>query len=325
MIFILPVIVLASLVSGKGARVIGGDEVHDTTTFPWIVGILNRNLVGMTYYQQQYCGGSIIDQSWILTAAHCVDGTQAHEISIVAGTYNLSNMDMGSVRNVSAVHCHEDYNNFTLENDIALLKLEKPLNLSDSVGTIALANMNDPRNPGQVYTLAGWGAISFNHTTEYPSYDPILKTVDIADVPYDVCLSFAELDVTMLAYLDINIDNYICAGDTVGENACFGDSGGPLSMTVGSTDILYGITSFVFLPCGREGPSGYAAVAMYQDWVANITGLSNPSSKTASNVNVYVVIGLVAGIVCFCFIIILCSYRAFRTKKLTENENKENL
>jgi len=296
-------------VSGKTARVIGGSEVYDTTTIPWIVGILNRTAEG-PYFKRHYCGGSIIDQLWILTAAHCVYGTQAHEISILASTYNLSDMDMGFLRNVSVVHIHEYYDDRKLENDIALLKLEKPVGLNDSDAIISLADKNHPRNPGQIYTLAGWGAISFNRTIFSPSWEPILKTANVAEVSQHVCKSFLDHNETLEMFelfnetLEID-DTHICAGNVVGENACYGDSGGPLSMTVDSTDIQYGIVSWGLLPCGREGPTVYTDVAMYQDWIANITGLPYASSNTVSNVTVFVVIGIVAGLVFFGLLIML--------------------
>jgi len=338
MIFILQLIVPAILVSGKNARVIGGTEVQDTTTFPWIVAIFPKKHV-----LRNHCGGSIIDQSWILTAAHCmfkvnattgmVDGyLQANEISILAGTYNLSNMDMGLLRNVSSVHMHENWDTSTYQHDIALLKLEKPLSLNDSVAKISLAKKNDPRNPGQMYTAAGWGATWVNYTTgwsEAQHFQPILKTVDVAEVSLNRCMSILEHNEVMQRLFDesnetVEIhDTQICAGDVEGENVCHGDSGGPLSMTVNSTDILYGIVSWGMLPCGRGGPVVYTYVAIYQEWITRITR----SSNTASNIIVYVVLGLVAGIVCFGLIILRRHTAVGRQKKTAEHmtQNAENL
>merc|ERR1719492_722637 len=97
---------------------------------------------------------------------------------------------MGFLSNVSEIYLHQGYDNFTGQNDIALLKLEMPLNLSDSVSVIHLADENDPRNPGQIYTVAGWGATDWDGW-EF-TYEPILKTVEVADLGLEECLSYVS-------------------------------------------------------------------------------------------------------------------------------------
>jgi len=69
---------------------------------------------------------------------------------------------MGQLRNVVEIYEHEDYDADTIENDIALLKLEQPLVLSDSVKVILPAKEDDPTEVGQMYALVGWGANSMN-------------------------------------------------------------------------------------------------------------------------------------------------------------------
>jgi len=333
MTIFLRVIVLVSLVSGKDPRIVGGTKVYDTTTFPWIVSLLynDSTLAGLPYFEQHGCAGSIIDQFWILTAAHCLYSRQAHEISVLAGTYNLSNMDMGFLSKVSEVYRHQNFSSSSLKNDIALLKLEKPINLSDSVAVIHLAEEKDPRNSGQIYTVAGWGATNMKRYRDpwgYQwdfTYGPILKTVEVADLSRRECLRKSGQNVP-----EEDFDTLICAEDEVGEGTCRRDSGGPVTMTVNSTDILYGIVSRGLWPCGTK-PALYTKVAAYQDWIANRV-LSNPSSPSSfqsnasspssfqSNAAFHVVISLVAGIIFFSLIIIFCRYTAHR-KQQPKNEH----
>jgi len=290
-------ITFLKLVCGKDPRIVGGTEVLDTTTFPYLVAIIMRNSSYDNYYYRQYCGGSIIDESWILTAAHCIS-TKADQISVLAGTYNLSNMSMGFLRNVSEVYVHEEYNNSTLVNDIALLELEKPMTLSDSVAIITRANVDDPITNGQMYTLAGWGAINMNGT----EYDPILNTVEVPAVDLESCSS-------VLA--DI-YDTNLCAGGVPGEDSCFGDSGGPMSITVNSNEILYGIVSWGLELCATANPAVYTAVAMYQDWIdKNMLGTT---AESASNQSLYVIIAIVASVLVVCAVVLVLLFRCYTPK-----------
>lgn len=102
------------------SRIVGG-EGAGTGTWDWTVSI---SIDGM-----YLCGGSILSQSWILSAAHCFYQDENATIIIYAGS-NLQWMGSQS-RLVSQVILHADYDESTYSNDIALLKLSTPLNMSD--------------------------------------------------------------------------------------------------------------------------------------------------------------------------------------------------
>jgi len=298
------------IVSGQAPRIVGGDPVTDTTSFPWLVALLYRDVtaeedgfdVTSDYYYRQFCGGAIINESWIVTAAHCIENfTYANEVAIIAGIYNLST-DMGELRNVEVIYEHGDYDDETFENDIALLELEEPLELSDSVAIILPANTDDPLEIGQMYTLAGWGALDENGTV----YSPDLYTVEVPAVSLEYC------NEVLGGIYDTNI----CAGGVKGEDSCQGDSGGPMTMEVDSVQLLYGIVSWGY-GCARSYPAVYTAVAMYRDWIQETSGLTlgNVESSSTDDYTMYIIIGIVIGTLILLAVIAMCWVYSRKSKE----------
>merc|ERR1719184_149565 len=107
-------------------RIVGGQEV-DTNEWPWQVALL--------YGNSQFCGGSLINDRYILTAAHCIDSMTTNGLTIRLAEHDLStNAETTSVtRTVSQIIEHSSYNSGTQENDIALLKLSSPVEMSATV------------------------------------------------------------------------------------------------------------------------------------------------------------------------------------------------
>jgi len=249
-------------------RIIGGE---DATHAPWIVSLIWSS-TGSVYWNFA-CAGSIINESWVLTAAHCAVGLDASDFYIIAGALDLSDTSGGQSRNIKKIYMHNNYDDWTLENDIALLKLQSPLELNDDVAVIELANEGDPEEIGQEYTIEGWGSMD---PIEYkPAY--VLQVLE--GVPhYKMTKCKKELQY------DIWRRKNICAGGNVGYDGCYGDSGGPMWMMVESTRLLYGITSWGE-GCASELPAVYTKVSYYRRWIERKMGhsLSNPCTCTASD------------------------------------------
>ncbi|MCP4944463.1 MAG: serine protease, partial [Planctomycetaceae bacterium] len=122
---------------------------------PWMVALVDRSVSNA--YDGQFCGGSLIDAQWVLTAAHCVEGESASSIDAVIGRYELSSNE-GQRIHVAQIITHPNYDDYTTENDIALLQLAQPASVGQPIDIIddAREQFDDPTIVAHV---SGWGVI----------------------------------------------------------------------------------------------------------------------------------------------------------------------
>ncbi len=237
----------------SSGRVVGGSDAVPNSA-PWIV-----SLQWGTVRPSHFCGGSIISENWVITAAHCAVAYPTVGIAtIVAGLHDLNVFNgYEQIRRVdlSQIWVHEDYPGTVGPHDISLILIQHPFEFTNIIAPIFLPNA------GQIHsgnaTLFGWGSTS---TTFYPIYPNILQTVSKPIIPHDVCMEqFAQTPVHQ---------NNVCTGPLTGSiSACSGDSGGSLTQD----DELIGIVSWGFIPCGLpNSPSVYVRVSAYIPWINNI-------------------------------------------------------
>ncbi|WP_233576574.1 serine protease [Citreicoccus inhibens] len=267
-------------VASQGQPIVGGVEARPNS-FPWMISLQSNGI--------HFCGGSLLrvgakEQSDIVvTAAHCIaDGSTG--LVAVAGAHDLEKPSSTqiSVRVTRAIP-HPQYNPDTTLNDIAILKLEKPIKfvglptgtsacgLSSGirpapattpglvVGPICLPASGEIVPEGTLMTTAGWGLVREGGF----STSPILMQVEVPVVN----------DATLRANYSnqgISIDKAAMFGAGYargGQDSCQGDSGGPLIVKAGSKYVLQGITSFG-VGCARAGlPGVYARVSHYIPWL----------------------------------------------------------
>ncbi len=251
----------ATAMSRKLPRIINGQKAT-SGQFPWQVALLTDP---NDAFNSQNCGGSIIHEKWILTAAHCYD-PQVADTYVAAGSLNLNNLNPSYTVKVKKWILHPNYDAEAIDNDIALLELEAALDLTgcgDACATIGIVTKDNEATVAAVSTAAfvsGWG----NTSTDGEVFDPDLLWVQLSIMD---CLAPPSQHLTT----DIT-DNMFCAAvPTFDKDSCQGDSGGPLAVPNGNGYLLAGVVSWG-TGCAAEGyPGVFAKVANYTQWIQDNT------------------------------------------------------
>lgn len=231
-----------------GVRIVGGVEAAEGE-FPFIVSLQSSSSGG------HFCGGSLIKNNWVLTAAHCVDGGSVARV--VVGLHNQKQDGRADAIVPKRIIRHPQYNSSTIDYDYALIELSRDsvfapvdINLDSAIGTgdsVEVANT----------TTAGWGVTS-ESSWRLPD---ILQKVDVPLVSREECGKSYPNQIT---------ERMICAGyKGGGKDSCQGDSGGPLVMKhENGSYTLAGVVSWGE-GCARANKYGvYSNIAAVKDWIA---------------------------------------------------------
>ena len=202
-----------------------------------------------------FCGGSLVREDWVVTAAHCVLGDSPNNLQVKIGLHNVNGTTGSVTRNVSEIIIHPNYNSNSLNNDYALLRLSSPIT---NFEPIKLVTSDNHDNEPIISTTMGWGA-----TQSGGSSSAILLEVD---VPIDdSCGSYSNSSIT---------NNMVCAGfSSGGYDSCQGDSGGPLIMTNDDGEYeLIGIVSWGYGCAESQYPGVYSRIYPKLDWFFGYIG-----------------------------------------------------
>jgi len=231
-------------------RIVGGTKASPAE-YPWQVTLLFRG--------QHMCGGTLISDRHVVTAAHCFQGPLAdrRQWLVGVGLTSLEHVTRNNVVRVAKVSVHERYVHEPPTNDIALLTLAQPLriNQGELVRTACLPQKGEDFE-GQTCTITGWGSM----------YEggPATKHLQEVDLPV---ISNAQCSNVLGAQAGIQ-KGVICAGvPQGGHDACQGDSGGPMVCKKGGVWQLAGIVSWGYGCAHRMVPGVYTRVSEYVDWI----------------------------------------------------------
>ncbi|KAL4594084.1 hypothetical protein GN956_G26215 [Arapaima gigas] len=229
-------------------RIVNGEECPPGKC-PWQALLVNEDEVG-------FCGGTILTQYFILTAAHCMNLSRS--ISVVVGETD-TNITEGheAIHEVAQVLVHKQYVRDTYHNDIALIKLQKPIRFSPFILPACLPEAEFAEN---VLMRQDHGLVSgFGRLQEGGVQSTVLMRFSMPYVSHAVCIESSKFKIT---------NRMFCAGyDREKKDACQGDSGGPHVTRYKNTWFVTGVVTWRE-GCAQAGKYGvYTQVSKYIPWI----------------------------------------------------------
>uniref|UniRef100_A0A8D3BMX1 pancreatic elastase II n=1 Tax=Scophthalmus maximus TaxID=52904 RepID=A0A8D3BMX1_SCOMX len=256
-------------------RVVGGEDVRPNS-WPWQIS-LQYNRQGEWRHT---CGGTLISDQWVLTAAHCISSGKEYRVAM--GKHNLIETEGGAVfMGTANIIVHEKWNPFFIRNDIALIKLENAVPFSDTIMAACLPAAGSILPNNEPCYVTGWGRLY----TGGPIAD-ILQQALLPVVDHATC--------TKPDWWGSQVkDTMVCAGGDGVVSGCNGDSGGPLNCR--SADGAWGVHGIVSFGSGLscnfpKKPTVFTQVSSYVDWISSVSSRTlSPENLNNIKENVFVI------------------------------------
>ncbi|XP_022327585.1 fibrinolytic enzyme, isozyme C-like [Crassostrea virginica] len=234
-------------------RIVGG-QAADPGEWGWQVSI-------QYYYSNSWrhiCGGTLIKQNVVLTAAQCVSGLSIPSLRVAAGMNKMSDGGMTSAVNKVTVHPQFGGSSPGFPNDLALLELQTPFLVGGAIqiATLPSSRTEDFANLPDCW-MTGWG-----RTSSSSSNSDTLMEAQVTNIRNTQCVN---------QWNNVNgasiLDSHICAYE-IGKSSCSGDIGGPYVCMKDGVYKLAGVMSWGIQTCSGDYPSVSVRVSNYIDWIA---------------------------------------------------------
>ncbi|XP_040211887.1 serine protease 27-like [Rana temporaria] len=254
---ILLLMMMFHLGCGQLMRIVGGDDAAKGE-WPWQV-ILQKDGFPL-------CGGSLVADSWVLTAAHCFDKpVNPSDFTIYLGAHKLTDLQDPNIvsRRVKQIIIHPKYSPLGSGADITLMELEQPVNFTTFILPASLPSTNIDLPEGTLCWATGWGHISEKEPLPNPK---TLQEVQLALIDNQHCQ--AMYSIGLPPGTKVIKEDMMCAGFEQGnKDSCQGDSGGPLVCSANGERLQFGIVSWGFGCAEPNHPGVYTRVQYYKSWI----------------------------------------------------------
>jgi len=238
----------------EAGKIVGGEEATPHS-YPWMAALFVDD--------KWFCGGTLISDEWVLTAAHCAK--DASEMVVMLGAHNVREASEEGRLELTTrdFFTHPSYSTITLHNDLALVHLPEKVTFTANIKPVCLPAHSEAGTAwaNEQAVASGWG----KPTDSATSISPVLRHVDVETITNLWCA---------LEFPTIINKNIICISGANGKSTCNGDSGGPLYLVNDGKHKQIGITSFgSSLGCEIGFHAGFTRPASYLEWIETNTNV----------------------------------------------------